>query len=252
MSIRIMSDVWELDLPRDEKIVLLAFADHCNDEGFCYPSVSRIARKSGYSDRSIQRKISSLVGSGLLEASSRSGGRGQTALYRVLPEKGDKLAPFAPVKGDNSTERVTPVAQKGDTAMSPEPSVNHQLEPPEEQQGFLWSTSLVREVFDYWAEKRHTALGLNGKGPRQKFTSTRQRKIKARIDEGYSGEDLKRAIDNILASEFHLKGGHTDIELICRNQAHLDRYLLMATEGEEVGGIEWAKQEHERFLANQR
>ena len=38
---------------------------------------------------------------------------------------------------------------------------------------------------------------------------------------------LKEAIDGCLASPFHLAGGHLDIELICRDQQHVERYRAM-------------------------
>jgi hypothetical protein len=43
MSIKIMAAVWELNLPQNQKLVLLALADHADDRGTCYPSVARIA-----------------------------------------------------------------------------------------------------------------------------------------------------------------------------------------------------------------
>jgi len=55
MSVKIMGLVWDLDLPRDEKFVLLAYADHASHDGTnIYPSVSTIAEKTGYSERSVQ------------------------------------------------------------------------------------------------------------------------------------------------------------------------------------------------------
>ena len=83
-------------------------------------------------------------------------------------------------------------------------------------------------VFKYWAEERHRALGLNGEGPKQVATKRRLAKIRARLVEGYTAAELRSAIDGVLASEFHITGGHTDIELICRDQAHVDRYALLA------------------------
>ena len=39
MSVKIMSQVWELDIDHSEMIVLLAMADHADDDGQnCYPS----------------------------------------------------------------------------------------------------------------------------------------------------------------------------------------------------------------------
>ena len=83
-------------------------------------------------------------------------------------------------------------------------------------------------VFKYWANTRHHALGLNGQGPKQVPTARRLSKIKARLAEGYTVDQLKAAIDGVLASDYHLKGGYTDIELICRDQSHVERYMLRA------------------------
>lgn len=67
MSIRIMTQVWQLDLPTaSHKLLLLAFADHANDEGICYPALESIHRKTGLSRRHTQRLISSLKESGQL------------------------------------------------------------------------------------------------------------------------------------------------------------------------------------------
>ena len=67
MSVRIMSQVWELKLPHATKFVLLAMADHADHDGNnVYPSVHTIANKTGYSDRQVQRIITSLEDQGLL------------------------------------------------------------------------------------------------------------------------------------------------------------------------------------------
>ena len=48
MSIKIMSQVWELDINHSEMIVLLAMADHADDDGQnCYPSNAYLAWKPG-------------------------------------------------------------------------------------------------------------------------------------------------------------------------------------------------------------
>jgi hypothetical protein len=107
VSVRIMASVWELDLPQNEKLVLLALADHSDDRGSCYPSVARLAWKSGYSVRQMQAILKNLRVSGILEViGSSAGGRGNATQYQIHSEKGAKLAPFSP-------ERVRPAAHKG-------------------------------------------------------------------------------------------------------------------------------------------
>jgi hypothetical protein len=50
MSVKAMAQVWEADLLRDEKFILLALADHAGHEGknIC-PSLRQIAWRTGSS-----------------------------------------------------------------------------------------------------------------------------------------------------------------------------------------------------------
>jgi hypothetical protein len=81
----------------------------------------------------------------------------------------------------------------------------------------------VRDVFDYWVAQRAKSLNLP-KGPQPRLSETRRKKIQARLDEDYTVEQLKEAVDGCLRSKFHLEGNHTDIELIFRNQAKVDYF----------------------------
>jgi len=95
MSIKIMSLVWELDLPQDLKLIALAFSDHADDNGICYPSLARVAWKSGYSKRSVQRKVAALSSLGLLESLTEGNrGPGHPVVYRVVPTAVDPLPDF--------------------------------------------------------------------------------------------------------------------------------------------------------------
>jgi hypothetical protein len=61
MSIKIMTAVWDReDLSSTQKLVLLALADWANDEGLCWPSIERVAKKSSLKKRAVQLAIRSL------------------------------------------------------------------------------------------------------------------------------------------------------------------------------------------------
>jgi hypothetical protein len=47
--------------------VMAAFADHVGDEGTAYPSVTRLAAKTGLSRRAVQKALKWLTGAGLLQ-----------------------------------------------------------------------------------------------------------------------------------------------------------------------------------------
>lgn len=111
-----MSRVWKLDLDSSLKLTLLGFADHANDAGVCYPSVERIAWKSGTSRRTVQRHVRKLEEMGLMEQLSEGGGRGNPARYHIRPEKGDRLTPFRDEKGVTVSKKGVTDDVKGDTS----------------------------------------------------------------------------------------------------------------------------------------
>jgi hypothetical protein len=80
-----MSLVWDDEsLNATDKIVMLSLADHADDEGFCYPSIARLERRTGLAKRTVQNAIQRLKTSGKL-AVDLNAGRGHANLYRVTP-----------------------------------------------------------------------------------------------------------------------------------------------------------------------
>lgn len=139
MSVKVMAAVWELDLAQTEKLVLLALADHADDVGRCWPSLVRVAWKSGLGHRQTQRVVRKLVEKKLLVAvAGKSGGRGSTIIYEVHAQKGVKLTPFDSYRrnflsrkgGLRDADRATLEVEKGDMAVSPEPSLNRTTNQP--------------------------------------------------------------------------------------------------------------------------
>jgi hypothetical protein len=67
MSIRQMLKVWEHEFSHPHQAVLLALADHAHEDGTgIRPSISRIAWKTGYSERSVQNIMAQLRQLGVL------------------------------------------------------------------------------------------------------------------------------------------------------------------------------------------
>lgn len=115
MSVKIMGQVWDLDLPQNEKFVLLAYADHADHNGDnIFPAVATVAKKTGYSERSIQRTTRSLEEKGYLVAN----GKGPKGTNKWKYGRGDKLAGVT-----NEAEGVTSETERGDIALAPEPSL---------------------------------------------------------------------------------------------------------------------------------
>lgn len=101
----------------------------------------------------------------------------------------------------------------------------------------------VAAVFTYWRERREEMLGV-GDGPVARMTDKRAGKIRARLKEGYTVEQLKQAVDGLLGSAWHVQRGFNDLEMACRDQEHVDRFRTWAKgdgdaerRGEEFGHL---------------
>jgi DNA-binding transcriptional ArsR family regulator len=89
MSVRAMAWAWRQQLSGPEKLVLMAVADHADDDGICWPGNAHIARKCNLSQRSVQRHIKNLIDNGYMTARRRyreTGG--QTSNLYVLNVEG--------------------------------------------------------------------------------------------------------------------------------------------------------------------
>ena len=118
-----------------EMLTLLKLADNADDLGsHIFPSIARIAAMTWQSERQVQRHIAAIRKRGWLVLVKRGGkGPGDTTSYRVpmdriqrqLVGKGDKMSPIE-LRVTSGPEKGDIQGPKGDTAMSPESS----LEPP--------------------------------------------------------------------------------------------------------------------------
>src|SRR5690348_4316202 len=84
MSVKIMGQVWELDLMHSELLILLALADHADhDGGHVFPSMGLVAWKTGYEERQVRRVVAKLLESGLLIEQESPIGKSRTFSINV-------------------------------------------------------------------------------------------------------------------------------------------------------------------------
>jgi hypothetical protein len=141
MSVKVMARVWEHSRQKGTALLLiLAIADHCNDEGWAWPSIASLRRKARLrSDRTVQILLRQLEsageiaierGAGLLKT---AGGAQRTNRYRVLvglEEGGAKFAPPCLRKGDAKPAQGGAIPRKGGAiAVAPDPSINPSIDP---------------------------------------------------------------------------------------------------------------------------
>lgn len=108
-----------------EKLVLIGIANHDGDGG-SWPSIATLAMYANSSTRTVQRCIQALADRGFITVEQNMGGTMHTRADRrpnhyVIHRPKSGVTPMSPRDGNG----VTSDAQRGDTAMSPEPSLNH-------------------------------------------------------------------------------------------------------------------------------
>ena len=120
MSIRLMAKAWELDIPTNEKMLLLALCDHANDDGICYPSYDRLQVKCSFASRStISANLKRLEAKNIIKKKIRNqstGGR-KTTVYTIDLDAQSSTAELEP--------KVQMTIAQSSTA-EPKPLENHQ------------------------------------------------------------------------------------------------------------------------------
>lgn len=176
MSVRVMSQVWEIELPDSEKLVLLALADCANHDGDCWPSMATLSAKCSKSDRTVQGAIKSLVSKGHL---TRNENLGKGCSYIVHPRKDcgatpEAVAPPKPLRPEE-TAPPKPLRETPEAA-SDKPSKNHQE--------VEWGDARAILASDEWkafvAMRRQIHRPLNPTGQRRILL-----KLRALAEAGY-------------------------------------------------------------------
>jgi DNA-binding PadR family transcriptional regulator len=108
MSVKAMTYVWDYSPYNGNALIVhLALADHCDDQGICWPSQKYLANKCKVSERQIRRIISQMVLDGFLfvEVRGREGKNNNRyrLLYKKVQDTGDLL--------DNHNDAIWPVQQ---------------------------------------------------------------------------------------------------------------------------------------------
>lgn len=231
-----------------DRLVLIGIANHEGDGG-AYPAVGTLAKYANCSERTVQRSIKALVEMGELRVKVQGGGDEdwrkdrRPNRYRVLvtcPDTCDRtfnhrdlsgVTPMSPRDADGVTpepDGVTPMTPpRGDTAMSPEPSIdNRPLEPnpPTPQTLTLVPVSAaqtcVERVFAEWQEattKKRTVL------------DAKRRKLIKDALKLYPLEDVVDAVWGWRHSDFYCgindrNTVYNDLSLLLRNAESIERF----------------------------
>lgn len=166
MSIRIMSAIFESKtLGPTERLVMLALADHADDDGRCYPSIERLRQRTGLSERAVQTNIRKLVDQGYIRIVP-GGGKGNANLYFVSANPA-AAAPYSDPNpaADAPRRKCTPAADAPQTPQ--EMRANPAADAPEPSGTIIEPSTTAREasksvVVDDQIIRRDQVLSLMG------------------------------------------------------------------------------------------
>lgn len=186
-----MTAAWDLKLDPAAKLVLLSLADQSNDDGACWPSMATLTRRTGLSERTVQRHLLDLASDGHLTRHSRPG---RSNWYTVHPRHDDTPVTVSPP----SQRRDTPVTMTGHPRHSDTHNRNRTVkEPsdllsgkPDEGGGEVEKpkpkrTQQAEEVLRFLNERAHRAY---------QPTEVNLGLIVARLKEGYTVEQCRMVI----------------------------------------------------------
>ena len=116
MSVRYVTRaIDELSVTGNDKLVLIALADHADDEGYCFPGQERLATRLGISDRTVRRVMVRLEEMELIARERRYrevDGARKTDGYHLYPEALPDTLPGAPTGQNEPAYRTTVAATK--------------------------------------------------------------------------------------------------------------------------------------------
>ena len=130
-----------------ERLVLVAIADHVNDSGSCWPSKRRLSDLTGYSERTVQRSLSSLADRDVLQRLERPG---RSTLYQIdwqTLEGGDTVSPpqdtVSPLGSQNVSPPRTQCLPTQDTVSPEDSKEDNKEDRPEKTDGLLTLSELI-------------------------------------------------------------------------------------------------------------
>lgn len=240
--------VYQSGLDAHSKLVVLSLLDHWSRaDPVPWPGIDRLVHWTSLSRRTVIATIASLESLGILKITRTPGRPNRYDLGNVC----EANLPVHVVHGCTArtgahdaphqcTPRTTPVhvAHGGSARGAPEGIQEGTKEgiqgrdpgiPPLTLIPLEPSRDPAAEVFAYWAENLYAKIRKSSRDP--KVSNDRMKHIRARLADGYSVDELKRAIDRVAIDDFALgrtednKTPYVEPENIFRSVGKVDKWL---------------------------
>jgi DNA-binding MarR family transcriptional regulator len=153
-----MSKVWEMSSRRDgELLVLLAIADHANDDGAAYPSIPKLAQKARLTERQARKVIRKLEEAGELRVERSNGGRNRCNRYFiVLPGNPEQKTLLKEPGFNNPVPEGRKTLSPRTGAYNRHITVNKRVS----SKAAPLTDPAVTEFKDFWAKTYHSRCGV--------------------------------------------------------------------------------------------
>ena len=180
MSVRALGAVWRVECAPLHKFLLLALADHANDETFdCWPSLTHLAKKTGMNRSTITRTLNALEEAGFIAREQREKTSTRYVLnvaswVRTAPSRTEHLG------AESATTRCTQRQEVGAQSTHKHQS-NHQGT-VNQLQGDLERPQTEKIPYDEIVSIYHELLPMCP--PVRKLTEARKKQIRARWRDG--------------------------------------------------------------------
>ncbi len=226
-----------LRLKPGEKLVLMLVYDRAGvddeDRWTAFPGCSTLAEESGFTPNSVRNILARLEDQGVIEREHRrrrNGSRTSNRIVLLVPGATALPDALASASQDerSSESAVDKRIPECAASASPNADQNHQKNhqkssDPDGSEDARATTDPVGWLFNYW---RETCGHQHARA-----TSDRLAKIRARLRDGYTVDEIQAAIDGAARGAFVSDTGRRfdDIALICRNGEKLDSFITRST-----------------------
>ncbi|MDP2953715.1 MAG: helix-turn-helix domain-containing protein [Chloroflexota bacterium] len=127
-------------MPTATKIILMALADHADDDGVCWPGMKGVAAKCGIHHRNAQRHVSKLISLGLIQSIPRHRpDRSRTSNFFILSMSPEGVTidmgvvtELAPPHGTSAMAPTAPAPSPHGASATPRTVIEPSLEPSED------------------------------------------------------------------------------------------------------------------------
>jgi uncharacterized phage protein (TIGR02220 family) len=206
MSVEAMTWAFTVDLKPCPKSVLVALANRADEDGYCWPGLDDLERRTGWKRRAIQMAIKHLVECQLITVSPRfqASARQDSNLYRLAVEGAPHArgrvhqvhaegAPHARGRVHQVHGEGAPHAPKSSSEQSSEQSSEHC--PARQPDGADPSWSVAEGILDFL--NRKTGRRFPARHPNKDPTKS-LRMVYALLKRGYSEQQVRQVVGNRL------------------------------------------------------